>query len=237
MLASTTHQSDDLTNQPTLAAVAYVMLAKTDSICPGLEPSLDDDAVAPQLLYQAGGSIKPLTLAPNPEPEHSWGIVNAAQHGPGYSLSAVWVCDRVCHIAATRTRYETSRLWRHHPRLCQIMSTSLQSRPIWQGEAAYAPYSGVHSPAQSRHWMLVGNAPDKKNRWVIGFAAWTVESRWVEEVTLSMMEVGHTHEDIDAVFRRITQCWQRLGYVLSYSMFLNMLQDGIAHLYFAMISL
>eukprot|EP00965_Chrysotila_dentata_P158344 5230858-Pleurochrysis_carterae.AAC.1 len=45
ILASTTHQSDDLTNQLTLAAVASVMPAKTDRICPGLEPSLDDDAV------------------------------------------------------------------------------------------------------------------------------------------------------------------------------------------------
>eukprot|EP00965_Chrysotila_dentata_P250723 6209613-Pleurochrysis_carterae.AAC.2 len=58
-------------------------------------------------------------------------------------------------------------------------------------------------------------------------AAWIVENGWVEEVTVSMIEVGHTHEDIDAVFRRITQCWLRLGYVLLPSTFLAMLKDGI----------
>eukprot|EP00965_Chrysotila_dentata_P069913 2309303-Pleurochrysis_carterae.AAC.1 len=68
MLASTTYQSDNLTNQPTLAAVASEMPAKTDRICPGLEPSLDDDAI--RNFYKAGGSIKPLTLAPTPEPEN-----------------------------------------------------------------------------------------------------------------------------------------------------------------------
>eukprot|EP00965_Chrysotila_dentata_P183855 6070946-Pleurochrysis_carterae.AAC.1 len=56
MLASTTHQSDDLANQPTHAAVASVMPAKTDRICPGLKLSLDKDAVRNS--YQAGGSIK-----------------------------------------------------------------------------------------------------------------------------------------------------------------------------------
>eukprot|EP00965_Chrysotila_dentata_P029568 983067-Pleurochrysis_carterae.AAC.1 len=64
MVASTTHQSKDLTNQPTLAAVASVMPAKFDRICPGLEPSLEDDAV--RNFYQTGGLIKPRTLAPTP---------------------------------------------------------------------------------------------------------------------------------------------------------------------------
>eukprot|EP00965_Chrysotila_dentata_P130153 4303134-Pleurochrysis_carterae.AAC.1 len=65
MLASTTHQSDELTNQPTLAAVASVMPAKIDRICPGLEPTLDDDAV--RNFYQAGGSIKRAAyLGPDP---------------------------------------------------------------------------------------------------------------------------------------------------------------------------
>eukprot|EP00965_Chrysotila_dentata_P108748 3592489-Pleurochrysis_carterae.AAC.1 len=51
--------------------------------------------------------------------------------------------------------------------------------------------------------IQVDNAADNKNRWVVGFAEWIVKNRWVEEVTFTMMEVGHTHEDIDAVFRRV----------------------------------
>eukprot|EP00965_Chrysotila_dentata_P163422 5397101-Pleurochrysis_carterae.AAC.1 len=101
MLASTTYQSDDLTNQATLAAVASVMPAKTDRICPGLEPSLDDDAA--RNFYRLTARLSRL-LWPQPRNLNTLGhIVNAAQHGPGYSLPAAWGCDRVRHNAATHT--------------------------------------------------------------------------------------------------------------------------------------
>eukprot|EP00965_Chrysotila_dentata_P252775 6210866-Pleurochrysis_carterae.AAC.1 len=74
MLASTTHQSDNLTNQPTPAAVASVVPVETGRICPGLEPSLEDDAVRNS--YQAGGLIKPRTLASTPKPEHFWPVLS-----------------------------------------------------------------------------------------------------------------------------------------------------------------
>eukprot|EP00959_Pyramimonas_sp_CCMP1952_P084096 1758720-Pyramimonas_sp.AAC.1 len=44
------------------------------------------------------------------------------------------------------------------------------------------------------------------------------------------MDVGHTHEDIDAVFRVISQRWQRDGYVLTPSGFRNMVKVNAARL-------
>ena len=70
----------------------------------------------------------------------------------------------------------------------------------------------------------VDNAADNKNRWMVGFFAWMIELGWVEEVTVSMMEVGHTHEDIDSVFRQIVQKWQDRRKVLTPSGFLALLQ-------------
>eukprot|EP00965_Chrysotila_dentata_P005871 193158-Pleurochrysis_carterae.AAC.1 len=53
------------------------------------------------------------------------------------------------------------------------------------------------------------NAGDNKSRWVIGFFGWLIKLAFVKEVRLSMMMVGHTHEDIDAVFRRVSEYWSR----------------------------
>eukprot|EP00965_Chrysotila_dentata_P050726 1681373-Pleurochrysis_carterae.AAC.1 len=55
------------------------------------------------------------------------------------------------------------------------------------------------------------NASDNKSRWMLGFFAWLVKLGWVKEVRLPMMMVGHTHEDIDALFRRIAEYWARQG--------------------------
>eukprot|EP00965_Chrysotila_dentata_P090972 3003342-Pleurochrysis_carterae.AAC.1 len=68
------------------------------------------------------------------------------------------------------------------------------------------------------------NAADNKNRWVLGFFAWAILQGWLEEVHLSMMMVGHTHEDIDAIFKRITDQWREKKKVLTPSGFLCMLQ-------------
>eukprot|EP00965_Chrysotila_dentata_P079724 2629730-Pleurochrysis_carterae.AAC.1 len=52
------------------------------------------------------------------------------------------------------------------------------------------------------------NTADNKNRWVLGFFAWAINKGWVEEVYASMMMVGHTHEDINAIFKRIVDQWR-----------------------------
>eukprot|EP00965_Chrysotila_dentata_P003335 108809-Pleurochrysis_carterae.AAC.1 len=71
------------------------------------------------------------------------------------------------------------------------------------------------------------NAADNKNRWVFGFFAWANLQGLVEEVHLSMMMVGHTHEDIDAIFKRITDQWREKKKVLTPSGLLCMLQEAI----------
>eukprot|EP00965_Chrysotila_dentata_P258531 6213251-Pleurochrysis_carterae.AAC.4 len=51
----------------------------------------------------------------------------------------------------------------------------------------------------------IDNASDNKSRTVMTFFAWMVAIGWVKEVTISMMAPGHTHEDIDALFKRIVE--------------------------------
>ena len=54
-----------------------------------------------------------------------------------------------------------------------------------------------------------------------------VEKGYVKEVTVSFMVVGHTHENIDALFKRIVTAWRGLKRVLSPLKFLNMLQARV----------
>eukprot|EP00965_Chrysotila_dentata_P189358 6173276-Pleurochrysis_carterae.AAC.4 len=71
------------------------------------------------------------------------------------------------------------------------------------------------------------NASDNKSRWVLGFFAWLVKLGWVKEVRISMMMVGHTHEDIDALFRRIAEYWARKGKVGTPSAFQRYLRAAV----------
>eukprot|EP00965_Chrysotila_dentata_P096720 3196610-Pleurochrysis_carterae.AAC.2 len=63
-------------------------------------------------------------------------------------------------------------------------------------------------------------------RWVIGFCGWLVKRGWVKEVQLDMMLPGHTHEDIDAVFRCIYDYWKKRGVVLNPYEFKKMLRKA-----------
>eukprot|EP00965_Chrysotila_dentata_P117210 3873608-Pleurochrysis_carterae.AAC.1 len=71
------------------------------------------------------------------------------------------------------------------------------------------------------------NASDNKSRWVIGFCGWLVKKGWVKEVQLYMMIPGHTHEDVDAVFRCIVEYWSNKGVVLNPQAFHRMLGMAI----------
>ena len=73
------------------------------------------------------------------------------------------------------------------------------------------------------------NASDNKNRTVLAFFAWMVAVGWVKVVTISMMAPGHTHEDIDALFKRIVERWKQLGHVLTPKGFKTMLQVCAPH--------
>ena len=48
-------------------------------------------------------------------------------------------------------------------------------------------------------YVVVDNASDNKSRFVIGGLGWLVVHDYVNEVELTMLPVGHTHEDIDQV--------------------------------------
>jgi len=72
------------------------------------------------------------------------------------------------------------------------------------------------------------NAADNKSRWCLGFFAWLILQGWVKEISVSMMMVGHTHEDIDAVFKRIVEEWRRRGKVLSPDEFYQLMRDAVS---------
>eukprot|EP00965_Chrysotila_dentata_P190381 6173857-Pleurochrysis_carterae.AAC.1 len=59
------------------------------------------------------------------------------------------------------------------------------------------------------------NASDNKYWTVMAFFAWMVAIGWVKEVTISTMAPGHTHVDIDELFKRIVERWKKLGHVLT----------------------
>eukprot|EP00965_Chrysotila_dentata_P125392 4145938-Pleurochrysis_carterae.AAC.1 len=71
------------------------------------------------------------------------------------------------------------------------------------------------------------NASDKKSRLVLGFFGWLIKLGFVKEVRLSMMMIGHTHEDIDAIFRCVSDKWSRRGKCLAPSVFLTYLSSAI----------
>ena len=61
----------------------------------------------------------------------------------------------------------------------------------------------------------------------MGFFGWLLKKSWVSDVRLSMMMVGHTHEDIDAAFKLVVDKWKQWGCVLSPDDFEKMLRDSI----------
>eukprot|EP00965_Chrysotila_dentata_P119858 3963591-Pleurochrysis_carterae.AAC.2 len=50
---------------------------------------------------------------------------------------------------------------------------------------------------------------------------------WVKEVGLAMMKVGHTHDDIDALYRRVAEYWSRKGKVLTPYDFFKHLRESV----------
>eukprot|EP00965_Chrysotila_dentata_P186435 6156132-Pleurochrysis_carterae.AAC.2 len=56
---------------------------------------------------------------------------------------------------------------------------------------------------------VLDNASDNKSRWMLGFFGWLVKLGYLKEVRLSMMMVEHNHEDIDAIFRCVSEYWKR----------------------------
>ena len=75
--------------------------------------------------------------------------------------------------------------------------------------------------------VQLDNASDNKSRWILGFFAWCIKRGWVREVRLSMMMVGHTHEDIDAMFKLVVELWRRKRRVLSPADFAALLKESV----------
>jgi hypothetical protein len=50
---------------------------------------------------------------------------------------------------------------------------------------------------------------ENKNQWVLAFCAWLVKIGLFHEVVLSFLPVGHTHEDIDQFFSKISQAYMK----------------------------
>eukprot|EP00965_Chrysotila_dentata_P234325 6200101-Pleurochrysis_carterae.AAC.1 len=75
--------------------------------------------------------------------------------------------------------------------------------------------------------VQLDNASDNKSRWMLGFYGGLIKLGYVKEVGLSMMMVGHTHEDIDSIFRRVSEYWKRQKKVHTPSVFLTYLSNSV----------
>lgn len=54
--------------------------------------------------------------------------------------------------------------------------------------------------------QLDNTCSDNKNRAVLGYLGYLVAAGTFKKITLSFLPVGHTHEDIDALFGVIMRC-------------------------------
>jgi hypothetical protein len=79
---------------------------------------------------------------------------------------------------------------------------------------------------RSKLSLQVDNASDNKSRYVIGLLAWMIRCGYVEEVELSMMPVGHTHEDIDQAFRVISEHLRRMRFVGTIGEYLKAIRES-----------
>ena len=61
--------------------------------------------------------------------------------------------------------------------------------------------------------MQVDNASDNKNRWVLAMLGWLVLNDYVGSIELCMLMVGHTHEDIDQMFRVIAEALRNAKFI------------------------
>ena len=64
---------------------------------------------------------------------------------------------------------------------------------------------------QELRLQLDNTCSDNKNKTVLGFLGWLVATGTFAKVTLSFLPVGHTHEDIDAVFGVIARRLRKIG--------------------------
>eukprot|EP00965_Chrysotila_dentata_P053693 1781104-Pleurochrysis_carterae.AAC.1 len=78
----------------------------------------------------------------------------------------------------------------------------------------------IAAPSLACYWQF-DIASDDESIWILVFFARLVKIGWLKEVRLSMMMVGHPHEDIDVPFRRIVEYWARRGRVSTPSAFIS----------------
>jgi hypothetical protein len=75
----------------------------------------------------------------------------------------------------------------------------------------------AESEERSQNWPAVffiqvdGCVGDNKNRTVFGYCAWLVAQGHFNRVELSFLMVGHTHEDIDAIFGVLSKFFKKMG--------------------------
>jgi hypothetical protein len=65
-------------------------------------------------------------------------------------------------------------------------------------------------PLPERLYLQADSASDNKNYTVAAYLEWLVRAGVFKKVKISFLPVGHTHEDIDAAFGRLSKAMHRL---------------------------
>ena len=100
----------------------------------------------------------------------------------------------------------------------------------------------IHSLVQaiSKALLVTGNTPEtlylqmdntsaeNKNKYVLGWTCYLVQQRIFKDVVVNFLPVGHTHEDIDTFWGKLSSTMKKMREVLTPSDFLKAIRTAIA---------
>ena len=76
--------------------------------------------------------------------------------------------------------------------------------------------------------QLDNTTGENKNETVLGFLAWLCAVGTFKKVTLSFLPVGHTHEDIDAVFGVLMRYLNRIDRISTLEELIQAIEDCLS---------
>lgn len=82
--------------------------------------------------------------------------------------------------------------------------------------------------AENLHVQLDNTIKDNKNHTVLGFLAWLVARGHFHSVTVCFLPVGHTHEDIDAIFGVIVRYLRRFAVTYTYEELMVQVNEALS---------
>ena len=77
-------------------------------------------------------------------------------------------------------------------------------------------------------YLKYDNAKDNRNKYLFGLCGWLLKRRRTKRFKLTSGVVGHTHEDIDALFRFLGDELMRRGFVATIDEYLDAIANAFS---------